>query len=149
MMVVPPPPFCSYRWEVEQTSEDFVGPGNKLADNPTHLTPGKAMKPLRVWFWSAPCQQDFFFLQKKVWIHCSCRDFFVSWVLLTLAFSFICCFNLCFAALQETEIQGLQKMKRVSVVFLYNSEHHKLSSFDAEFSQLPLSIMCVNMFRSH
>lgn len=64
-MVVPPPPFCSYQWEVEQTSEDFVGPGNKLADNPTHLTPGKAMKPLRVWFRSAPCQQDFFFPRKK------------------------------------------------------------------------------------
>lgn len=48
------------RCEVEQTSEDFIGPGNKLADNLTHLTTGKAMKPLRHWFRSTPCLQDFF-----------------------------------------------------------------------------------------
>lgn len=51
------------RCEVEQTSEDFIGPGKKLADNLTHLTTGKAMKPLRHWFRSTPWLQDFFFLK--------------------------------------------------------------------------------------
>lgn len=50
------------RCDVEQTSEDFIGPGIKLADSLTHLTTGKAMKPLWHWFRSTTCQQDFFFL---------------------------------------------------------------------------------------
>lgn len=84
----------------------------------------------------------------KVPIRCICCGFFVSRVLLTLAFSFICCFNLCFAALQETEIQGLQKTKRVSFIFSYKTEYRKFSLLDEKFSRFPLSIMCVNMFRS-
>lgn len=40
--------------EVEQTSEDVIGPGNKLADNLTHLTTGK--DHVR----STSCPQDFF-----------------------------------------------------------------------------------------
>lgn len=56
------------RCEVEQTSEDFIGPGNKLADNLTHHTTGKAMKPLTHWFRSTPCLQDIFFSEKyKIW----------------------------------------------------------------------------------
>lgn len=60
--------------------------------------------------------KDFFPPQKKPPVHCICRGFFDSRVLLTLTvFPFICPFNLCFAALQETEIQDRQKMRRVSV----------------------------------
>lgn len=56
------------RCEVEQTSEDFIGPGNKLADNLTHLTTGKAMKPLRHWFRSTPCLQDFFKMKSTKYV---------------------------------------------------------------------------------
>lgn len=55
------------RCEVEQTSEDFIGPGIKLADSLTHLTTGKAMKHLRHWFRSTPCRQDFFSEKYKIW----------------------------------------------------------------------------------
>lgn len=59
-----PPPILfgqNIRCEVEQTSEDFIGPGTKLADSLTHLTTGEAMKPLRHWFRSTTWPQDFFF----------------------------------------------------------------------------------------
>lgn len=49
------------RCEAEQTSEDFIGPGTKLADSLTHLTTGEAMKPLRHWFRSTTWPQDFYF----------------------------------------------------------------------------------------
>lgn len=99
--------------EVEQSSEDFVGPGNKLADKPTHLTSGKAMKNLSVS--DLRLANRIFSPRKKPPIHCICRGFFDSRVLTLTVFPFICPFNLCFAALQETEIQDLQKMKRVCV----------------------------------
>ena len=50
------------RCEVEQTSEDFIGPVNKLADNLTHLTTGKEMKPL-VQIYALPT--GFFFFLKR------------------------------------------------------------------------------------
>lgn len=54
------------RCEVEQTSEDFIGPMNKLADNLTHLTTGKEMKPL-VQIYALPTGFIFFSEKNKIW----------------------------------------------------------------------------------
>lgn len=111
------------RCEVEQTSEDFIGPGNKLADNLTHLTTGKAMKPLRHWFRSTPCLQDFFCF---VFVKSTKYGVFVSLdaCLLTHGFylpsliSLCLLCNICFVALQETEMEKLQKMTKVKIYYI-------------------------------
>lgn len=65
MAVAPPSPFLfgqKIHCDVAQTSEDFIGPGIKLADSLTHPTTGGAMKPLRHWFRSTTWPQDFFLI---------------------------------------------------------------------------------------
>lgn len=99
-------------------------------------------KQWRIWvFQIFALPTGFFSPRKKPPIHCICRGFFDSRVLTLTVFPFICPFNLCFAALQETEIQDLQKMKRVCV-------DDKLPS-GAELVWLPLTVACIHLPRSH
>ena len=106
------------RCEVEQTSEDFIGPGNKLADNLTPLTTGKEMKPL-VQIYALPT--GFFSEKNKIWCFVS-LDVWMSlntrvFIILFFTFTyFFCCCNICFVALQETEMEKLQKTTRVRII---------------------------------
>lgn len=109
------------RCEVEQTSEDFIGPGTKLADSLTHLTTGEAMKPLRHWFRSTTWPQDFnfFFLLEKrrvfgsAWwmsVRLNQQFYLNSFPVLFVVTTFAS------VALQETEMENLQRMKRVRTI---------------------------------
>lgn len=111
----------------------FIGPGNKLALNLTHLITEKAMKPLRHWFRATPCQQDFLshpeFVQNMVFGSLDVCLFLTPKMFYTFApFSlfppFFCCCNICFVALQETE---MQKMKRVRISTVFRNTFSLLS----------------------
>lgn len=90
-----------------------IDPGNELADSFTHLTTGKTKKPfetlvlihvLHYGFFPPSTQQNNFFSINVFSLHCSINYF--------CSFCGGFC-NICFAALQEIEMEKLPRMKRV------------------------------------
>lgn len=75
------------------------------------------MKPLRHWFRSTSCLKDFFFLPlnrtTSYFIPLAvCLSAYVMVLFTVIHFLFVVS-TFCFLALQETEMEKLQKMKRV------------------------------------
>lgn len=120
----PPLPFLfgqNIPCDVAQTSEDFIGPGIKLAGSLTHPTTGGAMKPLRRWFRSTTWPQDFFlilffcFILWSVWFRAVDVCSFQLAFYLNSFPALVAVKTLSFIAPQGTEMENLPKMKRVSI----------------------------------